>query len=135
MPVNSKVSKEVSSPNVRIILKVFQTYFQKHQTIRHLKEKPANPVAEKKNETEISTEKNETVLENMVVQPAEKRRQFQTRFINKMKSLFPIPFAKADENAKPVLPVVNKVESNDAGGYKKTVIVRKSESSTTQDLV
>jgi hypothetical protein len=42
---------------------------------------------------------------------------------------------KADENAKPVLPVVNNVESNDAGDYKKTVIVRKSESSTTQDLV
>jgi hypothetical protein len=92
MPVNSKVSKEVSSPNPENNSKSFSDILSKASNDPALKEKTANPVAEKKNETEISTEKKETKQENMVVQPAEKRRQFQIRFVNKMKPLFLIPF-------------------------------------------
>lgn len=132
MPVNSKVSKEVSSPNPENNSKSFSDILSKASNDPALKEKTANPVAEKKNETEISTEKKETKQENMVVQPAEKKEAVSNPVRQQNEAIISDSLLKADENAKPVLPVVNNVESNDAGDYKKTVIVRKSESSTTQ---
>ena len=131
-PVNSKVNTEVSSSNVSNNSKSFSDILSKASNDPTLKEKPANPVAEKKNEAEIPLVKNETVLENKVVQPAEKKEIVANPAHQQNEVIISDTLAKTDEKTKPVLPVVNKVESNDAGGYKKTVIVRKSESSTTQ---
>lgn len=128
------MNTEVSSSNVSNNSKSFSDILSKASNDPTLKEKPANPVAEKKNEAEIPLVKNETVLENKVVQPAEKKEIVANPAHQQNEVIISDTLAKTDEKTKPVLPVVNKVESNDAGGYKKTVIVRKSESSTTQGL-
>jgi len=129
-PVNSKVNKEVDTLNTSKNAQSFSDILSKASNDPTLKEKTATTVAEKKIDSEMPQVKNEKVVENKIEQPVEKKESDATQTNQQSVKVIQDTIVKSNAIPTQNVPPVNNAAIEE--GYKKSVIIRKSESSTTQ---